>query len=50
MELLELICYLTAFILFVLVGVGVAVSKVNLLGLGLAAAVLPLLAHAVKAL
>lgn len=48
MDLLELICYLVAFILFILAGVGVTVSRVNLIALGLAAFVLPFLAHAIK--
>lgn len=39
---LDLLCYLTAFVLFVLAGLNVVIHpRVNALGFGLAAAVLP---------
>lgn len=45
----ELICYLIAFVLFVLTGFNVVAPRVNLIGLGLAAMVFPLLLDAFEA-
>lgn len=45
---LNLICYLVAVILFVLAGFNVP-ARVNLVAFGLAAAFVPLLAHAMHA-
>lgn len=46
---LPLVCYLIAFVAFVLVAVGVAVPRISLLGVGLAAVVLPRLVAAFDA-
>lgn len=42
---LKAICYLLAFILWVIAGIGVAVPRFNLIALGLSAAILPTLVN-----
>lgn len=47
LELFDLVCLLTALVLFILTGVGIVTARLNLLALGLAAWVLVPLVHVI---